>query len=285
MAGRSKNKASAATSLSTSAANSTVSSAYPSRASSPKPVRQPFRLFDLPAELRIRIYEEVLLVGKALDLDPLNYRTILPRLSLFLVSKRMHEEAYNVFYQQPIRLFPYHGRFFHTKNPLLMRLPPLYRSAITTMELRFGPGWSAPPRSQFTLNNPSLGLQDCTSLRTLKIFVECDPSDGVFAGFRGKGATEETYKFFCLDLLQGIVEQVPSLESVEIDAYSAVKKDAPLVMALERRIKQENLILAWGPLRGWQKGSDEPGEIGLERAMAGMGLGESKTQRLVEVHA
>ena len=36
----------------------------------------------------------------------------------------------------------------------------------------------------------------------------------------------------------GILAQVPSLETVEIDAYPGVKKDAPLVMALRRRIEE-----------------------------------------------
>jgi len=59
--------ASAVTSRASSACTSAVSSAYPSRASSPAP-RHTFRFFDLPAELRLRIYEEVLLVDKPLDL-------------------------------------------------------------------------------------------------------------------------------------------------------------------------------------------------------------------------
>ncbi|KAK0337103.1 hypothetical protein LTR94_005769, partial [Friedmanniomyces endolithicus] len=44
-------------SVATSAATSAASSTFPSRAPSPTP-RQPFRLFDLPPELRLRIYEE-----------------------------------------------------------------------------------------------------------------------------------------------------------------------------------------------------------------------------------
>lgn len=215
--------------------------------------------------------------------DPMNYRLVLPRLSLFLVSRRMHNEAYPVFYGQTIRIFPHHdhGRFFHTKKPLLARLPPHYRSAIVSMELRLGPGWSKPPKCQNA--GDALGLRDCTSLRVLKILVEIDPSEAVFNGFRGKNATEDTYKLFCVDLLSQIVEQVPSLETVELDAYPGVRKEAPLVMALRRTTNKSGKRFVWGPQRGWEKDSDEPGSIGLENVMAGMGI--SDAPRIVEVEA
>lgn len=193
----------------------------------------------------------------------------------------MHEEAYRVFYSQPLRLFPTHGRFFHTKKPLPARLPPRYRRALHTLDLRLGPGWSAPPGCQNT--GPALGLGDCTGVMTLKVFVECDPSDSIFAGFRGKNATEETYKRFCVDLLGGLLQQLPSVETVEIDAYPAVKRDAPLVAALTRTIEQGGKSLVWGPLRGWDKESDEPGLIGLEKEMAGMEISEAP--RVVQVEA
>ena len=114
--------------------------------------------------------------------------------------------------------------------------------------------------------------------------MECDPSDSVFAGFRGQNATEETYKWFSVDLLRGILEHVPSLETIEIDAYPAVKKEAPLVMALRRKIEDNGKKLVWGPLRGWEKEGDEPGLIGLEKALAGMGISDAPA-RLVEVRA
>lgn len=183
----------------------------------------------------------------------------------------MYEEAAGVFFSNTFRLFPTHGRFFNTKKPLLGRLSVRCREKISVMEWRVGPGWSKPPRCQNTL--PSLGLVDCTKMRTLKIFVEIDPSDDVFNGFRGKNATEDTYKWFCVDLLRGLLIQVPSLETVEMDAWPGIKKHAPLVMALKRTVEEHNRRLVWGPLRGFEnEEQQERGLTELGSAMASLGI-------------
>jgi hypothetical protein len=192
----------------------------------------------------------------------------------------MHEEAYRVFFSQPVRLFPDHGRFFNTKKPLLMRLPTRYREAISTMQLRLGKGWSKPPRCQSL--HPRLGLTECINLKTLKVLVELDPSDSVFMGFRGANATEDTYKWFCIDLLQGIFEQVPSLETVEIDAFPGVKKDSPLVLALKHKVDEFGKKLVWGPLRGFgNEDWADSGLLGLESGMQALAI----PSRVVQVTA
>ncbi|EON67370.1 hypothetical protein W97_06623 [Coniosporium apollinis CBS 100218] len=208
----------------------------------------PFRFFDLPSELRVRIYDLCLVVPKTIDLDPTNHRRIAPRLALFLTCHRMHEEAYRVFYgNNTFRLFPIHGRFFHTKRPLLSRLPPRYRAAIQRVELRLGPGWTAPPGSWKV--SPRLGLSDTTVLRMLKVFVECDPaSDDIFRGFR---KNEDFYTHFCRNLLSEIAVQVPSLEVVQFDGYPSVSKDSPLMRELLKEARNRGKRTTWGPERGW----------------------------------
>jgi hypothetical protein len=190
----------------------------------------------------------------------------------------MHDETYRVFYSQPMRLYPHHDRFFYTKKPLLARIPPKYRNMINTMELRLGKGWSKIPRCQNT--ESSLGLQDCTGLKVLKVFVQCDPSDAHFNGFRGKNADEDTYKWFCIDLLRGILQQVPRLQVVEIDAWPGIKQRGPLISAIQEIIQAAGKKLVWGPLRGWEH---EDGLNDLQKAMAGMGLVNGS--RVVEVQA
>jgi hypothetical protein len=146
------------------------------------------------------------------------------------------------------------------------------------MELRLGKGWSKIPKCQNT--EPSLGLQDCTGLKFLKIFVQCDPSDTHFNGFRGKNADEDTYKWFCIDLLRGVLQQVPHLKIVEIDAFPGIKQSAPLIVAIREVVQDAGKKLVWGPARGWR---DETGLNDLQKAMAGMGL--TSSPRVVEVQA
>lgn len=146
------------------------------------------------------------------------------------------------------------------------------------MELRLGKGWSKIPRCQNT--QPSLGLQDCTGLKLLKIFVQCDPSDSFFAGFRGQNANEDTYKWFCVELLRSILEQVPRLRTIEIDAFPGIKRNAPLITALKETIEAAGKKLIWGPLRGWEK-EDELG--GLSQAMADIRI--AGAAQVIEVQA
>ena len=232
-------------------------------------IESSFRFFDLPSELRIKIYELVLVVPERMvDLDTSNVKWIAPRMRCFRVSKQMHAEASRVFYgSQTFRLFPGHGR--NTKKTLLARLPPRYRAAMTSMELRLGPGWSAPPKCQKV--DDALGLEDCVSLRTLKIFVEIDPSADFFNGFRGRDNARDTYKGFSTEMVAEIFARTPSIIAVELDAFPGVPKDSPLVTALVNLIAKASRKLVWGPLRGWKEDED-CGQLGLEDTLAGMSL-------------
>jgi len=159
--------------------------------------------------------------------------------------------------------------YFKTKKPLLARLPQHYRSSITNLELRLGPGWNNPPRGWVI--NDGLGLQDCTSVRVLKVFVECDPSDGIFKGFR---AGEGFYERFCQDLLEGVLKATPSIATVEFDAWTSVKRSGDMMQGLGKVVSSFGKIVGWGPERGWDKENDN---IWLEAILKTGGASLSKS--------
>jgi len=102
--------------------------------------------------------------------------------------------------------------------------------------------------------NDALGLEDCTSVRVLKIFVECDPSDAIFKGFR---KSEGFYEGFCANLLDEVLKRVPSVQVVEFDAYTSVKRTGDMMAGLEAvTAKYEGKVVSWSSER-WEKESEQ----------------------------
>ncbi|RDL33347.1 Uncharacterized protein BP5553_08786 [Venustampulla echinocandica] len=219
--------------------------------------RPTFPFLSLPSELRNKIYPLVFAAAPpVIDLDPHTFATLhrYKVLALFRVSRQVHREAIHYFFStHTFRIFPtFPGHYFKTKRPLLARLPAHYRASITSLELRLGPGWNDPPQGWVV--NDALGLADCLNVRVLKVFVECDPSDAIFKGFR---MTEGGYERFSAGLLDGVLKVVPGIKVVEFDAYSSVKRTGDMMSGLENVAKRFGKILGWVPERGWEKESDQ----------------------------
>ncbi|KAK1752795.1 hypothetical protein QBC47DRAFT_62934 [Echria macrotheca] len=230
--------------------------------------QKPFRFMDLPSELRIKIYDfHFAGTGGVVDLDPDNYKRIHKKLAIFRASRAIYQEAAYVFYStHTFRVFPTHpGRFFKTKKPLLARLNSRQRSCITSLELRLGPGWGKPPRGWVV--NQALGLAECVNVRRLTVFVECDPSDGIFNGFR---LADGFYEKFSRNLLTDMLQEMPFVDRLYFDAYPSVKRSGAMMRGLLKLAADRGLKISWGPERGWTHCDDGAEDVGY--ATMGTGL-------------
>lgn len=216
---------------------------------------EPFHFLNLPSELRIKIYDYFFQdIDGVLDLAPDNHKKIHGKLRLMRVCRQVHDEATYAFYSsRTFRIFPTHpGRYFKTKKPLLARMKPVQRRAITSLELRLGPGWSQPPRGWVV--NEALGLKDCINVHRLNVFVECDPSDNIFKGFR---RSEGFYEAFSRKLLTEVLQEMPAVRVLEFDGWPSVKKSGKMMTMLLDFAAENNVAIEWGPERGWKDGVDD----------------------------
>ncbi|KAK4187937.1 hypothetical protein QBC35DRAFT_497692 [Podospora australis] len=217
--------------------------------------RKPFRFLDLPGELRAVVYGyHFANAPRVVDLEPGNHLLIKRALCIVRSCRTLYNEAAYFFYStRTFRLFPtYPGRYFKSKKPLLARLNARQRGWITSLELRVGPGWSAPPKGWVV--TPALGLADCVNVRKLTMYVECDPSDGYFNGFRRE---DGFYEAFCQKLLRDSLAELPHLNSVTFDGYPGVKKSGGMMRGLLELAVTSGKMIRWGPDRGWTDEEDE----------------------------
>lgn len=215
----------------------------------------PFPFLSLPSELRVKVYEHYFRdADTVLDLDPDNYKRMHKTLGFMRVCKQIHAEATHFFYSsRSVRIFPtYPGKYFKSRKPMLARLKPIQRQCLTNLELRLGPGWSAPPRGWVV--NDALGLKDCSSVKKLTVFVECDPSDGIFKGFR---RSEGFYEGFSRNLLSSVLDEMPHVDVVEFDAWNSVKKTGAMMCGLLDVANGSKRLIGWGPQRGWTDGPEK----------------------------
>ncbi|KAG8412630.1 hypothetical protein J3459_015848 [Metarhizium acridum] len=216
---------------------------------------KPFRFLELPSELRVKVYEHYWShAEKVLDLDPGNHKRYHRALGLVRTCKQVRAEATHFFFSsRAIRLFPtFPGKYFKSRKPLLARLKPSQRRCITSLELRLGPGWNAPPRGWVV--NDALGLKDCSNLRKLTVYVECDPSDGIYEGFR---RSDGFYEGFCRNLLGNVLSEIPSHVAIEFEGYPGVKKSGAMMRGLLEVAAQSKRKILWGPERGWTDGPEK----------------------------
>lgn len=228
---------------------------------SEKPV-EPFRFLDLPSELRVKIYGYHFEgTDPVVDLTPDNYKKVHRKLFLLCTCRTIYREASYFYYStHTFRIFPtYPGRFFKTRRPLLARLTQSQRSSMTRLELRLGPGFNKPPKGWIV--NRKLGLQDCVNVRTLHVFVQLDPSVSWLDGFRKAGF----YETFSRELLQNILSELPGCEIVEFDAYESVRKNCPIMEALQQTTSEHGIRITWGPKNGWTETSENAANMILSK--------------------
>lgn len=236
--------------------------------------KRPFPFFALPSELRLRVYSFVLFaagrrrrllrttgtVGASSKNPPIV--PLSERLALFLVSKQVHTEASDYFYSiQTFRVFPIQD---YSRLPTVRFLSPRYRASISNIELILGSSWTKPPKS-WVVNN-GLGLEDMHRVRTLKVFLECDPSHPVFEGFR---ISKGFYTDFAGDMLRKIIERLPSLTNVEFDGYPSVRRYGALMTRLLQETKTAKKRIIFGPERQWREEEPTNEEKAVVEATAG----------------
>lgn len=210
---------------------------------------QTFPFFDLPPELRVKIYSLVLFDPKQKRLRRREQQSQffpLQRIHILIVCKRFHTEAAHCLYSSlAFRIFPLQD---YSRIPAVIDIPSLqYKRSIRSLQIALGSSWTHPPRSWKV--DEKLGLHHMDRVHTLEIFVQCDPSHPVFEGFR---VSKGFYTGYAGALLKEVLGVLPSLRWVQFDGNPSVEKSGDLMTRLISEVSKSGKKILWGPARGWK---------------------------------
>jgi len=185
-------------------------------------------------------------------------------LEQMLASRRFHEEASSVFFSvNTFRIFSTDAP--RSRKPLIPRMPNSARATLAMLELRLGPDWTKPPATWAV--TPAYKLEECQSLRLLKILVELDPEDSPICREWMK-AGRSSYTDFSVSRLAAILDATP-IHEVRFDGFPSVSQNGPLLRALRVVCAERGVRTTYGPIRGWTHATEENGtaaaskEVGL----------------------
>lgn len=199
----------------------------------------PFPFFQLPAEIRNRIYLLVLFSSRGISGRKKS------RTSLLAVSKRMHQEATYILYSSlSFRIFPIQD---FTSAPLIQDLRPMYRSMVTKLEMVIGSSWTSPPKTWRVGKLLARRLARLSAVQTLKIFVQADPSLPMYEKWR---ISFDFYTDFCGDLLRDVLATMPHLKFIELDGNPGIEVGGPLVSRLLAEAEAKGKTCTLAPTKG-----------------------------------
>ncbi|KAK6369744.1 hypothetical protein LTS17_009194 [Exophiala oligosperma] len=159
----------------------------------------PFKFFELPAEIRNKIYG-LILFGKP------GYRGKDGR-------KKTRTSILADF----------------TPAPIIQELSPMYRAMVTKLEMVVGSSWASPPKTWRVSKLLARRLGKLSAVQSLRLFVQCDPSTPTYEKYR---VSLNFYTDFCGDLLRDVLAVMPRLEYIEVDGNPGVDTQGPLVSRL-----------------------------------------------------
>jgi hypothetical protein len=189
----------------------------------------PFPFLLLPPEIRSKIYLLALFPPPPSPTNPRGpskaaIETPATTLSLLRASQLIHAETTHLLYTQtafplfPIQTFP--------PLPTPLNIPVRHRPLLKHLTLRIGNSWSSPPKSWRVSKLLARALPKFTSLTTLRVFVEVDPSEPFFEKYR---ISKSFYTDFAGDLLRDVLAVLTQVTTVEVGGNEGVKVRGPLV--------------------------------------------------------